>query len=341
MKQILSLIILLSFTVQVNAQKKLSSKDSINVFYNQLFDNLKSEFLFKNDVKWKEVITETNQTLTKYENFISSLDEIEALFNKIGATHCNVYFNNRTYSSSVKSIKEKLSDQWTAKYAAKPNFEAKVINNEFGYILIPKIIFSDISEKNIHKIAQPFYDEIANLKSKNNLKGWIIDLRFNTGGNSFPMLLALYDFLGDSKIAGSLNLDKKQTNTIKLDNGIYYDNANKISFINKKGQLLDRKKVAIIIGAATASSGEMVAISFKGRENTIFLGQETYGATTGNIKAKLPFGAFMALTNSYNCDRNGKYYETILPDITILKQDNFENLLLDQNIQEAIKFITH
>lgn len=338
MKQIFGLLFLLCFSLSINAQKKESSQDSIKIFYGQLFKNLKSEYLHKNEVNWNEIIKENNQKLSQYENFTSSLSEIETLFNKIGATHCNVYFNNKTYRSSPKSIKEKLSEEWKSKYAAKPNFETKVIDNEIGYILIPKIIFSDISDKNIHKIAQPLYDEIVGLKSKNKLKGWIIDLRFNTGVNSWPMVLSLYDFLGNNIISGSLNIDKKQTNTIKLDNGVYYDNSTKISYIIPKGQLLDQEKVAIITGSATGSSGEVVALSFKGRANTIILGEETYGATTGNIQAKLPFNSYMALTTSYDCDRNGKYYDTILPDIIILKRDNFENLRLDNNIQEAIKF---
>lgn len=339
-KHLLSLTLLLSVAVNGNAQKNLAAKDSIRIFYSQLFDNLKADFIDKNEVSWEEVIEETNQKLSKYESLSPSLAEIQPLFDKLGATHCNVYYNNKTYTSTKKSIKEKLTQQWKTRYAAQPAFEAKVLNNDFGYILIPKIIFSDISAKNIHRVAQPLYDEIADIKSKNKLKGWIIDLRLNTGGNSFAMLLALYDLLGDSKVAGSLNVHGIQTNTVRLENGMYFDNEHKISFINRKGDLLNREKVAIITGPATASSGEMVAASFKGRENTIFIGQETYGATTGNIKADLPFGAFMALTNSYNCDRYGKYHKTILPDITILNQDNFDDLLLDQNIQEAIKFIT-
>ena len=64
------------------------------------------------------------------------------------------------------------------------------------------------------------------------------------------------------------------------------------------------------------------------------------GRTTTNDKRLLPFGAYMALTIGYDCDRNGVFYDKIVPDILLSKQDNFDNLLLDKNIQEAIKFIT-
>lgn len=53
----------------------------------------------------------------------------------------------------------------------------------------------------------------------------------------------------------------------------------------------------------------------------------------------LPFGAYMTLSMGFDCDRNGKFYEHIVPDIEISKQDNFDDLLVDKNIQEGIKFI--
>jgi len=49
----------------------------------------------------------------------------------------------------------------------------------------------------------------------------------------------------------------------------------------------------------------------------------------------------MALTNSYDSDRNGNYYERIIPDISISKGDNFDDLLSDKNIQSALDFISN
>ena len=47
----------------------------------------------------------------------------------------------------------------------------------------------------------------------------------------------------------------------------------------------------------------------------------------------------MAITVTYDCDRNGRFYNKIMPDILLSKQDNFDNLLLDKNIMEAIKWM--
>lgn len=339
-KKILLLLLIFSVSLHVSAQKKLTSKDSVSVFYNELFSILKKQYLLKNEVDWKSVEAETNQNLMEYDDFKTSLKEIAVLFDKIGATHCKVYFKNEEYGVKHVVDKESFSDQWKTKFAAKPGFEIQLLAGKFGYILMPPMKFDDISSGGIHKIAQPLYDKIADFKAQNKIEGWILDLRFNTGGNSWPMVLALYDFLGDNTIGGSLDINKKQDVTIKLANGKYLDNSKKVSYITPRGELLDKAKVAVITGSITASSGEVTALAFKGRQNTIFIGEKTFGMTTSNVKRVLPFNSMMALSTAYDCDRNGNFYGHIVPDVAVSKQDNFDDLLSDKNIQEAIEFIS-
>lgn len=339
MKKIIILFFSVIFSISVSAQKKSITQDSIKVFYDVLFKNLKKQFIFKKNVDWKLVQSETNQHLTKYTNFQNSLDETTILFDRIGAVHVHLYYKDKEYSANVKTpVKADFTEQWVKKYATKPNFEAKVIDGKYGYILMPAMMFMDTSSENIHKIAQPLYDQIADLKSNKNLEGWIIDLRFNTGGNATPMLLTLYDLLGNNDIWGMMDVNKKVEGKYKLDHGNYGLGKNIYSYINPKGELLDQAKVAVITGIVTGSSGEVTALAFKGRSKTIFIGEDTFGFTTGNVKMELPFGASVALTTGYDSDRNGIFYEKIIPDIRIVKQDNFDNLLLDKNVQEAIKY---
>lgn len=325
--------------IPLEAQRVKTAHDSIRVFYDQLFKNLENGYLYKNEVNWKKVKAETNIKLANYNSFESSLGEIKSLFDQIKADHCNVYYKDRKYGGTTKSISSEVSEAWKTKYESKPDAEVKILEGDIGYILMPKIVFSVVDEKNIHEAAQPIYDAIAKIKNTKQLKGWIIDLRFNSGGNSTPMLLALYDFLGNNTIWSSVDLKGKKVSTANLDKGVYYDNSISHGFINPVAPLLDHAKVALIIGPATASAGEIVALAFKERPNTLFIGEQSYGATTSNIQAKLPFDSFMALTTAIDADRNGKVFDHVTPDITIIKQDNFENLLLDKKIEEAIRYL--
>ena len=342
MRKFLTLLLLLAFSFSINAQKQKTTQDSIRVFYDKIFWAMESSYLYKDEVNWSEVKSTVETNLTYYKDFKSALKELETIFDFAKADHCQVYYDNIKYTGNFPGPTGKdFSAEWVKKFVTKPKFEVKVLDNQYGYILIPELNTTDESSKNIHKIAQPLYDEIAKIKNANNVKGWIIDLRFNLGGNCIPMLLGLYDFLGDNQIWGTLDLNKEWTNKVSLEKGKYLDNSKKVSYIKPSGNLIDKAKVALLINRATGSSGEVVALAFKERVNTIFIGENTYGATTSNIKVVLPFNTYMALTVGFDGDRNGKFYKTIAPDVAVNRKDNFDNLLQDGNIQEAIKFISN
>ena len=341
MNKHLRIIYIVLFSLNLQAQDLNTSQDSIQVFYNNIFKVLKEGYLYKESVNWDEIESRIKNNLKQYSNFNKSLKEVSNIFDLTNADHSRLYYKKQQFSGNFEGpTREDFSDQWITKYKTNPSFEVKVIDKDIGYILMPGIMFTDYTSKNIHSLAQSMYDKINELKSSNNIKGWILDLRFNTGGNCEPMLLALYDFLGDNEIWGVLDFNKEIEEKIKLTNGKYKINSKNSSYINPKGNLLEKNKVAVITNIATGSSGEITALAFKGRENTIFIGEPTNGKTTANVQATLPFEAFMTLTVGLDCDRNGNYYQKIIPDIAVVEKDNFDNLLLDGNIQEAIKFIT-
>ena len=144
----------------------------------------------------------------------------------------------------------------------------------------------------------------------------------------------------DNEFKRNRKIDKKLINSTKLNKGVYDQGEKKPSYINPNGELVDKSKVAVLVGGLTASSGEVTALAFKGRANTIFIGEKTLGKTTSNMVVTLPFDARMPISVGYDCDRNGNYYEHIIPDVAVSKQDNFDDLLQDRNIQEAIQFFT-
>lgn len=337
MKKIIPVFCLLFLSVNFSAQQQKTSRDSIKIFYQKMFKSLEVAYLYKNNYDWKKLKAETFQNLERYLDFKSSLEEVKVLLGKINADHSKIIYQGKSYGSLVDFDKERLSEAWKKKYAAKPEFELRVLNGKYGYILMPSISLSDYSKENIQKVAQPLYDQIAEVKSKNKLEGWILDLRFNTGGNDAPMILALYDLLGDHVVWKTLDGNKKVSSLVKLNKGTY-EAGSKNTSIKPSGLVTDESKVAVITGLLTASSGEVTALAFKGRPNTLFIGEKTLGKTTSNMVVELPFGAVMPLSIGYDADRNGIYYKQIIPDIAVSKQDNFDDLLQDKNIQEAIYF---
>lgn len=333
------LLLIFGLPVRIGAQKAKNSQDSIALFYGELFSVMKKSYLHKNAVNWDSVKAETMKNVEKSENFKVSLNEIQVLFGKIKATHCIVFKGNQRYNLPADiPPKEKFSGQWREKYGSGPGFEVRLIDGKYGYILMPKIQINSSRPDVLRKTAQPLYDRIADVQEKYHPEGWIIDLRFNTGGHAWPMLAALYGFLGDHTVWTSLDADRKKVAEFSFSGGTYKMNSEKLFSIIPKGMSMEHQKVAVVTGLLTASSGEVTALAFKGRPETVFIGETTLGYMTGNGMVKLPYGFEMALTNSYDGDRKGIYYERITPDLPVAAQDNFDNLLEDQNVREAIQF---
>jgi C-terminal processing protease CtpA/Prc len=71
---------------------------------------------------------------------------------------------------------------------------------------------------------------------------------------------------------------------------------------------LERAWVAVLTGPRTASSGEAVAIAFRGRPRTRSFGQPTAGLSTANGEYPLPDGAMIFLTDAVEADRTGRRY---------------------------------
>lgn len=332
------LIFVLSFC---SAQQQKTSQDSINFFYNKLFYNLQRSYLDKN-IDWKNVKFKTDQNLKNYKNFESSLAEIKNLFSTINATHSAVYFNNKVYNSGVKILsKEDFSSSGLKKYKSNPAFEVRLLDKNTGYIFIPQMSFSDRSYESLHLATQKMYDEVSKIRKSQNIKDWIVDLRLNTGGDASPMILALYDFLGNNAVWKTIDGDGKTLQMVKLSDGIYYSENAKSNYIKPVGTIDENAKIAVLIGKSTASSGEIVALTFKGRKNTKFLGNPTVGMTTANAIANLPFSAYATVSIGFDADRFGNYFKNITPDIIVTGNEDFENLANDDFVKSALLFFNN
>ena len=149
---------------------------------------------------------------------------------------------------------------------------------------------------------------IRHLDTKNNVQGWIVDLRGNNGGNMWPMLAGLAPLTG----AGPLGYFVQNVKGVESKN-VWKADVVKV----KKAYKLKKPdtKIAVLIGPRTGSSGEMTTVAFIGRSNTRLFGQPTGGYTTANRTFILSDGSNLLLASSYVADRNQKkYLNKITPD---------------------------
>ncbi|WP_019987480.1 S41 family peptidase [Rudanella lutea] len=198
-----------------------------------------------------------------------------------------------------------------------------------GYVKVDG--FSGSSQEGI-SFAQAIQNEIARQDDK-NLKGWIVDLRRNTGGNMYPMIAGLGPLLGEGVCGGFFDIDDKLTGSFSYRQGGALLNQTVLAQVERPYQLSkSNPKVAVLISGATASSGEAAAIAFSGRPNTRFLGSATCGISTGNQMYTLPFyGYTLNLFTVRIGDRTGKVYgKELIPD---------ELVSTEQTIARAVKWL--
>ena len=144
---------------------------------------------------------------------------------------------------------EKLTKVLIRKEIKIKNIEHRLLVDNVGYIRITSFLGTSVPEE--------FLQAIANLK---NVKGYIIDLRGNTGG-----LLPNAVFLSD------LFLNSGNIVSVVDRNGVKSDINAKV-----KNLIID-KPVILLIDESTASASEIFTAALKEYDKAILVGQKTYG----------------------------------------------------------------
>lgn len=146
---------------------------------------------------------------------------------------------------------------------------------------------------------------------------WVVDLRGNGGGNMWPMLNGLEPLLGSSPFGAFGDADRVQSRWIRRDGVILAEGVETPPPSPRRGRL-GGGPVAVLFGQSTASSGEMTAIAFRGRESTRSFGQPSAGYTTANAPHVLPDGARILITTMGVHDGAGAFISgPLVPDETL------------------------
>ncbi|TXC66747.1 hypothetical protein FSC37_15815 [Piscinibacter aquaticus] len=146
--------------------------------------------------------------------------------------------------------------------------------------------------------------------------GWILDLRSNSGGNMYPMLAGLWPLLGDGDL-GHFDFPSGRK-AWGMESGSFPGRMPSLRALPPATPVLQRQRVALLIGPRTASSGEIVAIAFAGRHGVRSFGHQTAGQASANRAVPLPDGSILALTVAQVSDRSGRVYpQGIEPDVRL------------------------
>ena len=179
--------------------------------------------------------------------------------------------------------------------------------------------------------ARQIQDAIA-AADRDDLIGWIVDLRSNGGGNMWPMIAGVGPLLGDGPLGYFINPLGTETPWEYRD-GSSFSGGFPVTTVTPPYRLRrPQPRVAVLSNIGIASSGEATLIAFRLRPNTRSFGEATCGLSTANATYPLSDGATLTLTTSVMADRaKNRFGDRIPPDEVLTDQA--------QAIQRAIAWL--
>lgn len=185
--------------------------------------------------------------------------------------------------------------------------EGRRLEGGIGYLDLPGL--RGHAALNYAEIVQCIISEI----DQTTTCGWIVDLRRNTGGNMWPMLVGIGPVLGEGECILFVTSDEQE--------GIFYQQGRAFSMREEEFEAIEQAytlkqswpPVAVLTSPLTASSGEFVTLAFRGRPRTRSFGEPTFGVPTANDDKRLGDGALILLTNALGADRTGQSYDSPVP----------------------------
>lgn len=267
-------------------------KPSAQEYVQQAVNFMDGQGIYSDTDEWKTVRAETLEKAESASSYEDTYDLINTALKTVGGKH-----------SKLIKPDENMGGSDTAKQP-----ECNMRDDGILVIRLPE--FTGDSDAGM-SYANTVYGEIR--KCADSIKGVIIDLRGNTGGDMGPMVAAVSPFLPDGEL---MNFGIKGTyHPVTLENGCVNGGGSSVTL--EEPFKVSGVPVAILQDDMTASSGEATLICFRGLDNVKSFGSATAGYCSSNNVIKLYDGATMLLTMGTDIARTGEEFceDPIEPDV--------------------------
>ncbi len=299
----------------------------------------KETSLYTNQVNWQEV-NEKFLVLSEGKNTTEELKPaLQYLINVMGDKH-GAFRLTKDHSFFVSyNAQNKDNDPRDSGFITSvinditATFSYELLENNLGYLKVVAIGQGDVKSQ-----ADLIRNGLKDLKIQGVYK-WIVDLRFNGGGNIEPMISGLAPLIGEGFIGGGIN-SNNDVRPFKIENGQFY-NFNRLACpMDNLPKIGANEKVAVLLSRYTTSSGEMLAIAFKGRDNTKFIGEPTSGYTTGNGYDVVSEELVMIISQDVFIDRNKVKYKNRVGVDEFIEFQHTIDMKSDDQINRAIQWLS-
>lgn len=206
------------------------------------------------------------------------------------------------------------------------------INSSIGYMIIPT--FSGGTDGlTLTDERYLVIDEILSIWK--DMKGIIIDLRWNSGGNGINAETVAGRFADQSRVYAQYRE--------KIGAGKQDFSSWKNCSIAPKGNYQFLKPVVVLTSRATASSAEIFVLAMKAFPHVTIVGDTTGGGIGAPVYRELPNGWTYRLSTRYYADAHKKIIEDvgIFPDVPMLTTASDSSKGIDRILEKGIEIISN
>lgn len=309
MKKFLLVFFCFSFFYTAPAQAQLP--DSLQMCLDSAINHVKRFSLNRGRINWDQLRDGMEWRAGLATNVMELRPAFWYMLEELNDIHARFFYQNNAIAwyhgeptPYQKSIDPKV---WGAIQSGRQSFQSAMLPDRTGYLRIVGIPQGDNAQ-----LAAPIQAAVCSLLHQ-GARRWIVDLRYNGGGNMFAMLAGVGNLIGEGEIGSSLDGGGHlfSYRTIK-DGDVYYNDQRAVD-MEPLCPIPDTPKVAVLTSRYTVSSGEALAIAFKGRPNTRFFGEPTAGFTSETDWTLLPCGVTLSIGVGYFSDRIGRVYSNPVP----------------------------
>lgn len=214
-------------------------------------------------------------------------------------------------SISVKRDGESIEMEVVRKIVETPTVEAEIKENQIGYLKISE--FDTVT-------YDQFKTEMEELEN-HGMKGLIVDLRDNPGGNLDTVCEILDEFLPEGTIVYTEDKDGNRVETKESDEEHQFT-----------------KPLAVLVNEKSASASEVFTGAIQDYGTGTIVGTQTYGKGIVQTLYSLSDGSCLKITTAQYFTPNGRniHGTGITPDIVLEKTDDGQT---DNQLEKAMEIV--
>lgn len=293
-------------------------------YLKEALDYIQQNSLNRGKIDWNETWQTGLVEIASAQTLAETYPFIRATLARLGDRH--------SFFEEPETVRQMM--QAVPKPALQP--KGHLLSKHTGYLNLPAVIGNPAVLQAYAKAVQ----QIIREEAQSGAKGWLVDLRQNTGGNMLPMLAGVSSLLGTDCPGSFVYPDGTRLPWICRDGQVKVGDWLGLQLAEVLQLPETLPPLALLIGPQTASSGEILSIAFLGRPCTRSYGEATQGIPTCNDQKKLSDGALINLTVAWSADRTGQLYTgAIQPDQFVKSGEPDADLENDPVIKIAIEWL--